>query len=211
MRVWAIISVMLQITAPQATLIVAAITMIGGLVGWFGRGFAFLLHRWWTGAPKREDATYLNSVADLAGKLRSNGMTIDEVHQFEKIMRKPGLSASSAATEVVEAIEEEPDTYTAFLSNVAMKARTGADYGVADANLEKALVDLRLLFSDKENEALDVAQERWTEYRKALEVCAGLEFEGGTHAPLAGLMAGLTETERRTVEVRSQVQERAAR
>lgn len=202
---------MLQITAPQATLIVAALTLVGGLIGWLARGPTFLLRRWWTGAPKQEQAAYLNSVADLAGKLRSNGMTIDEVHQFEKIMRKPGLSASSAATEVVEAIEEEPDTYAAFLSNVAMKARTGADYGVADANLEKALVDLRLLLSDEETEALDVAQERWTEYRKALEVCAGLEFEGGTHAPLAGLMAGLTETERRTAEVRSQVQERAAR
>ena len=75
----------------------------------------------------------------------------------------------------------------------------------------KRLVDLRLLVSDEETKALDVTQERWTEYRKALEVCAGLEFEGGAHAPLAGLMAGLTETERRTAEVRSQVQERTAR
>lgn len=138
-------------------------------------------------------------------------MTINEVRQFEKIMRKPGLSASSAATEVVEAIEEEPGTYAAFLSTVAMKARTGADYGVADASLKKALVDLRFLLSDEEAEALDVAQERWTVYRKALEVRAGLEFGGGTHAPLAALMARLTETKRRTAEVRSQVQERATR
>lgn len=202
---------MLQITAPQATLIVAAITVVAGLIGWFGRGFTFLVHRWWTGAPKQEQAAYLNSVADLAAKLKANGTTLDEVRQFEKVMSRPGLAASAAANDVVEAIEEEPDTYAAFLSNVAMKARTGADYGVADANLEKALVDLRLLLRDEETEALEVAQERWTEYRNALEVCAGLEFEGGTHAPLAGMMAGLTETERRTAEIRSQVQERAAR
>lgn len=202
---------MIQITAPQATLIVAAITLVAGLVGWFGRGITFLLHRWWTGAPKRENAAYLNSVADLAAKLKANGTTLDEVRQFEKIMRKPSLATSTAATEVVEAIEEKSDTYAAFLSSVAMKARTGADYGVADANLEKALVDLRLLLSAEETEALEVAQERWSEYRTALEVCAGLEFEGGTHAPLAGMMAGLTETERRTAEVRSEVQERAAR
>jgi uncharacterized protein YecT (DUF1311 family) len=126
-------------------------------------------------------------------------------------MRKPSLATSTAATEVVEAIEQEPDTYAAFLSNVAMKARTGAEYGVADANLEKSLVDFRLLLSDEEAGALEVAQKRWTDYRKALEVCAGLEFEGGTHASLAGIMAGLTETERRTAELCAQVQECAAR
>ncbi|HEV7290456.1 lysozyme inhibitor LprI family protein [Sphingomonas sp.] len=202
---------MLQVTAPQATLIVAAITLVAGLVGWFGRGFTFLIHRWWTGAPKQEQAAYLNSVADLAAKLKASGTTLDEVRQFEKIMRKPSLATSAAATVVVEAIEDEPDTYAAFLSNVAMKARTGADFGVADANLEEAMVNLRLLLSDEETEAFGVAQERWTEYRKALEVCAGLEFEGGTHAPLAGMMAGLTETERRTAEIRLQIRERAAR
>jgi len=202
---------MLQITAPQATLIVAAITIVAGLIGWFGRGFTFLVHRWWTGAPKQEQAAYLNSVADLAAKLKANGTTLEEIGQFEKIMRKPSLASSTAATEVVEAIEERPDTYAAFLSNVAMKVRTGADYGVADANLEKAVVDLRLLLREKEREALEAAQERWIEYRRALEVCAGLEFEGGTHAPLAGMIAGLTETERRTAEIYSQVHERAAR
>lgn len=77
--------------------------------------------------------------------------------------------------------------------------------------MEKALADLRLLHSDEETEALEIAQERWTEYRTALEVCAGLEFEGGTHAPLAGMMAGLTKTERRTAELGAQAQERAAR
>lgn len=202
---------MLQITAPQATIIAAVIAFAGGLFGWFGRGVTFLIHRWWTGARKQEQAAYLNIVADLAAKLKANGTTLEEVRQFEKIMRKPSLASSMAATEVVEKIDDEPDTYAAFLSNVAMKARTGADYGVADASLEQALVDLRLLLSVEEAKALDVAQRQWTEYRKALEVCAGLEFEGSTHAPLAGMMAGLIETERRTTEIRAQVQERAAR
>lgn len=202
---------MLELTSPQVTLLVAGSSLLAGLAGWFGRGLAFLLYRYWTGAPKRDEASYLHSVADLAAKLRTDGTTLDEVRQFEKIMRRPSLATSTAATEVVEAIEEKTDSYAAFLSNVAMKARTGADYGVADANLEKALVDLRLLLGDEEAEALEVAQERWTEYRNALEDCAGLEFNCGTHAPLAGMMAGLTETERRTAEIRSQVQERAAR
>lgn len=145
---------MLQITAPQATIIVAAITIVGGLIGWFGRGVTFLVNRWWTGAPKQEQAAYLSVVADLVAKLKANGMTLEEVRQFEMIMRKPGLANRIAATTVVETIQEDSSTYVPFLSNVAMKARTGAEYGVAEAHLEKALVDLRLMLSDQESEAL---------------------------------------------------------
>ena len=91
-----------------------------------------------------------------------------------------------------------------------MKARTGAAYGVADAHLEQALMDLRLLLSESEEEAWQAAQDRWREYRTALEVCAALEFEGGTHASLAQMMAGLSETERRTLEIRAQIEERSS-
>ncbi|WP_298810218.1 hypothetical protein [uncultured Sphingomonas sp.] len=87
---------MLQITAPQATLIVLGVGLIAGFVGWLGRDSTFLLRRWWTGAPKQEQAAYLNSVADLAGKLRSNGMTLNDVHQFESIMGNPTVVGTSA-------------------------------------------------------------------------------------------------------------------
>lgn len=135
-------------------------------------------------------------MADLAGKLRAHGMTMDDARQFEAIMRNPAVAGTTAASDVVDALADEAGEPEAFHSNVAMKARAGAAYGVADAHLEQAL---------------EAAQAHWREYRTALEVCAGFEFEGGTHAPLAGMMAGLTETERRTAEVHSQVQARAAR
>lgn len=202
---------MLQITAPQATLIVLVVGLLAGFIGWLARGPTFLLRRWWTGAPKQEQATYLNSVADLAGKLRAHGMTIHDVRQFEAIMRNPAVAGTTGASDVVGALAEEAGEPEAFHSNVAMKARTGAAYGVADAHLEQALMDLRLLLGEREEEALEAAQARWREYRFALEVCAGLEFEGGTHAPLAGMMAGLTETERRAAEIRAQAEERSAR
>jgi uncharacterized protein YecT (DUF1311 family) len=82
---------------------------------------------------------------------------------------------------------------------------------MAEAQLKQALMDLRLLLSDREYEALEAAQERWREYRRALEDCALREFEGGTHARLAMVMSGLSETERRTEEIRAQVAGRSAR
>ena len=120
---------MLQLTAAQATLIVAVIGLAGGLLGWLGRGLTFVLRRWWTGAPRQEQAAYLNSVADLAAKLRANGMTLNDVHQLESIMRSPAVASSTAASGVVEALADDAEGPSVFRSNVAMKARTGAAYG----------------------------------------------------------------------------------
>lgn len=192
-------------------LLVAFIALVGGFVGWLGRGFSFVVKRWWTGSPKQDHATYLHTVADLGAKLRANGMTMEDVRQLEAIMRDPSVSSSSTAKQVVEEIAEEANEPAAFHSNVAMKGRTGAAYEVAEAKLQQVLLDLQLLLSERENEALETAQQHWCEYRRALENCALLEYEGGTHAPLAMMFAGLTETERRADELRAQVKERSAR
>jgi hypothetical protein len=202
---------MLQLTAAQATLIAAVISFAAGLLGWLGRGLTFVLRRWWTGAPRQEQAAYLNSVADLAAKLRANGMTLNEVHQLEGIMRSPAVASSTGASAVVEALAKDAEGPSAFHSNFAMKARTGAAYGVSEAQLRQALLDLRLLLSDREYEAVETAQDRWREYRLALEECARRQSEGGSNATLAMVVSGLSETERRAKEILAQVAERSAR
>ena len=127
---------MLQLTAPQATLIVAVIAMFGALLGWVGRAPTFLLHRWWTGAPKREDAVYLHSVVDLAGKMQANGMNMDDVRQFESIMRAPTVASSPGANDVVESMSSTDTEPAAFQTNVGMQIRTRAAHDVAEANLD---------------------------------------------------------------------------
>ncbi len=200
-----------NLTNTQVTLLVAGVGLVAGFVGWLGRGLTFVLHRWWTGSPKRDDAAYLNSVADLATKLRANGMTIEDVRQLETIMRNPSAIGSDAVAHIVGDMADEAAEPAAFHSNVAMKGRTGAEYAVAEAKLEQALLDLNLLLDEHENEALEAVQARWFEYRAALQDLAAREFEGGTHAPLAAMFEGLTETERRTAEIRAQVVERGRR
>ncbi|TAJ89447.1 lysozyme inhibitor LprI family protein [Reyranella sp.] len=202
---------MIQVTPAEATLIAAVIGLVSGLLGWLGRGLVFVLRRWWTGAPRQERAAYLNSVTDLAAKLRDNGMTLDDVHKFESIMHNPAVTSSTAANGVVEALAKDAEAPSPFNSNVAMKARTSAAYTVAKAQLEQALMDLRLLLGDHEWQAFEVVQDRWREFRRALEDFALREFEGGTHATLALLMVGLSETERRTEEIKAQVAERKER
>lgn len=202
---------MFELTAPQATLAGAALVFIGGLIAYFGRGLAFLLQRRLTGAPKHERAMYLNSLADLLAKLKANGATMEDVHRLDVVLRNPAFAAGPVSTKAVEAMARDASEPDAFQSNFAMKARAGAAYEVANAQLMQALMDLKLLISDKEAKALDAVQRKWIDYRRLLEISAALEFQGGTHAPLAASMTALSETERRTAEIRAQVEARSGR
>jgi hypothetical protein len=201
---------MKPLTSNELTLLTTGALLVGGFLGWLGRGLGFLLGRRVTGAPKHERAKYLNTLADFGAKLRSSGMTFDDVHELERIIQNPSLISSAAVTGVVEQVIEcdEPE---AFYSNAAMKNRTWAAYEVAEANLNQALTDLRLLVGEEEWEPFVTLQDHWRAYRSGLEDVARREYEGGTHAGLAAMWAGLAETERRTAEVRAVVKERAAR
>lgn len=189
-------------------MIVAAATLVGLVLGWFANGFGFLAKRKLSGAPKTERAAYLNTVTDLVAKLRANGMTLEEVHAFEAVLRSPAVAYSDAAIKIIDQTDgHEP---AAFHSNFALKSRASAAYDVAEAQLFQALTDLRLL-NGGEDDLLDEVQTRWLAYRTALEDRELARYPGGTHATLALTLAGLAETERRTHEVRAEIVEMAAR
>lgn len=200
-----------NLTANQMALIGIAAGLMGGVLGWIGRGASFVLKRWFSGSKQQERAAYLNAVADLGAKMRSHGMTLDEVRRLESMMQAPSIAGSNAVTGVVEQLAADQDEPEAFQSNAAMKMRTGAAYEVAEARLYQALMDLQLLMDEREWECIEKAQKHWIAYRSALEDCALREYEGGTHATLALRLVGMAETERRADEIRAQVKNRAER
>lgn len=191
-------------------IIVAFVGLAGIALGWGINGIAYFVKRKLTGASNAERASYLNNVTDLAGKLRANGMTLDDVHAFESVMRSASVSSSVSADKIVSelASTNEPSV---FHSNVAMKGRVGVAYEVAEAKLKQALLDLHLLLHDGEHELLEEAQEAWKVYRRILEDRSLREYYGGTHAPLAAIATGLAETERRTDQILAEIDERLKR
>lgn len=191
-------------------LLVAGVGLIGIALGWAVNGVAFVVKRKLSGSANSEKAAYLNSVTDLAAKLRANGMTIRDVHDLERLMRSAPVASSPSAGAVVDEIVSGGEP-SAFSSNVAMKGRVGAAYEVAEAKLKQALLDLHLLLGDDEHELLDQAQEAWAVYRGILEDRSLREYAGGTHAPLAAVATGLAETERRAAQIMAEVEERANR
>ena len=191
-------------------LIVASVGVISLALGWAANSIAFFVKRKLSGSAHSEKAAYLNSVTDLATKLRANGMTISDVHELEKLMRSAPVVSSQGVGAVVGEIASSSEP-SAFSSNQAMKGRVGAAYQVAEAKLEQALLDLHLLLGDAEHELLDQAQEAWAVYRRILEDRSLREYNGGTHAPLAAVATGLAETERRTDQILAEVEERSNR
>ena len=200
---------MTEPTTIPVPVIVAGVGLAGLVLGWFINGLGFLVKRKLAGMPKSERAAYLNTVTDLAAKMRASGMTIEEVHAFEAALRNPAVVSSEAATSVIDSVDLD-DGPRAFDTNYAMKSRTRAAYDVAEAQLSQATTDLQLL-SSGEDETLIEVQRRWTDYRTALEDREMARYKGGTHATLALALAGIAETERRTEEVRAEVAERSAR
>lgn len=201
---------MIGIAHIPVPLLVAGVGLAGIVLGWAANGIAFFTNRALTGASKTERAAYLNNVTDLAGKLRASGMTLNDVHAFESVMRSASVASSAGAGAVVGELVSSSEP-SAFSSNVAMKGRVGAAYQVAEAKLEQALLDLHLLLGEDEHELLDQAQEAWAVYRRILEDRSLREYDGGTHAPLAAIATGLAETERRTDQILAEVEERSNR
>lgn len=196
---------------PEAVVTAAILVFLGGVLGWIVRGLGVLAHRKITNAPRQENASYLNSVADLLGKMKDQGLTITDVQDLGSVLNTKTKANSPAAKEVVDAGRHDNPSHPAYDNNLAMQGRTHAAYAVAEAQLEQVILDAALIMSEAERESLDETQAKWREYRSGLETCAYKEYEGGTHAPLASVFAGLTETERRTAELREQVRERSGR
>lgn len=194
---------MLGMTESQ---LLIATGLAGGILGWLGSRAAFLFERKVTGAKDKEQVAYLKAIVDLSETMQRAGMTIEDARGFEAMMRAPAANHGDAARQVVGKLVEP----AAFQSTYVLKARADAAYEVAEAKLRQALLDLELLLRDDEGEALSAAQEAWQSYRRSLEDRALRQFLGGTHAPLAMTISGLTETERRTEELRAEVEERAA-
>jgi len=192
-------------------LLLALVAAGAGFLGWLGRGATFMLGRWVVGSPKTERASYFNTVADLAAKLRANGMSVEDLTALESAIRSPTIPTTSSSSGALEQLADDHEP-RAFQSTAAMRGRAHAAYEVAEARLGQALMDLQILLDEgDELTSLQAAQTAWLEYRNALEARAMAEFGGGTGGPLAAIITGISETDRRAAELRAEVRERAVR
>ena len=195
------------LTTNQIQVLIAGVGLIGIVLGALLGSIGFLARRWITGSARHEKVGYLSSVAELATRLRALDMTVADIDDLERLLASPRLGSSEKALEVVTGPAAVP-LPAPFATTFALHARASAAADVANAELEQALVDLRLLSDDLDVETIDTVQASWRAYRTEIMQAAAAEFAGGSQAPLAAALAGISETERRLSDVRGSVRAR---
>jgi len=130
------------LSSEQLRLVLLLGTLVGVILAAVFSGLGFLIKRRMTGAAKQERMSYLATVADLAAKARSAGMTVDEVAALERALLSPSTSGSTAAITAVAASTSQT-LNPRYANNVAMKARAHAALDVATAQMEQSYLPTR--------------------------------------------------------------------
>ncbi|MDK2759493.1 MAG: DUF1311 domain-containing protein [Blastomonas fulva] len=195
------------LTTTEATAIFSMLPIIGGVLG-------FCITRWWTNAGAHEKASHFNNLADLRNKMAASGLSVADIRDFETEL----LAASKAnAAAIVSAVDNDEDLDNHsnlpqhYWTTLAMQARADAKLKNLNARLNEILIDLETLITDDERNALQQAQEAWTNYRDSSMKYAASEFGGGTMAPLVALAHALSLTEERISSVAADLADRKLR
>lgn len=175
------------------------VALLGG-VGYLGK-------RWLSRSRRHETTALYSNVADLMTRLRAEGLSLQDVQEFEAQIRTRVRQVKATPiprTHESRAEEPEPDTYWTTHS---MVDRATASLGVREAELEAVLAELRSLLPDARGALLENSQEAWCAYRTAEAHLAASEFEGGTIMPIIRASEAESMTEERIKRVRAMVAE----
>lgn len=153
----------------------------------------FLSKRWATGARRQERAGLYATLADLSGKMKAAGISLDDLDAIEAQLRAKVRQADAAISAT-----EEPDRYW---SQVEMNGRAFSALQVAEAKMGVELVDLSGRLDDRQQHELDDAQAAWLEYRDRHSSFVAGEYEGGSILPLVHASESTLLTNERTAQV----------
>tara|TARA_R110002051_G_scaffold37159_6_gene80055 strand:+ start:9114 stop:9674 length:561 start_codon:yes stop_codon:yes gene_type:complete len=153
----------------------------------------FLSRRWLTGARRHERAGLYSTLADLSGKMKQAGVSLDDLDAIEAQLRAKVRHADVAASAA-----QAPDRYW---TQIEMNGRAFAAFQVAEAKMEVELVALSGRLDDEEQHKLDLAQAAWREYRDLHSSFVAGEYEGGSILPLIQASESTILTNERTAQL----------
>lgn len=165
----------------------ATLTAILGCIGYIGR-------RYISREREREQASLMASAADIASKLKANGLTFEEVDSVKQLIierkkRKTTekttpklISESHGDLEIADNDDSSLDSngIAKYWTQTSMNQRAFASLNVARANLEEKLTELYTIMDDPSVDLLERTQEKWEEFVKMQVELAGYEVKGGS-------------------------------
>lgn len=178
------------------------------LAGTLLTGVGFLLKRVLTGAAAQERVTRYVGLADIAAKMKAQGLSPADVAAVEAFVWGKRREAEIALQQSTPAAADEPSNEPeGYWSQAAMNERAGAGYQTASAQLQEVLLEL----AHYVGEELWRTQEAWEEFRDRQMALARAEFEGGTIAPLLAASEGESLTRERIAWAQAALEERKRR
>lgn len=90
-------------------------------------------------------------------------------------------------------------------TNFGMKSAVSRELEAANAKLSRVLYHLEACSTAEETVLLRNAQVHWEGYRQAIQEYAREHFKGHSHAALEAAQVALHETDRRAIELESQL------
>lgn len=189
-------------------------------LGAVGRESLFLVRRYLSGASRKDHLEYLAGTATLVKTLKDAGVSMDELNSIAATIKRPSIrnnllpalnSGRPSQDEGGTVTLEAEQRYGYDGNNYEMKSQAGFDYQSAEVRLSITVRQLSERLCQDELEAFSRAQAAWTIYRDALAEASRAEYSGGTHAALAATLTAIAETNRRTAELNSDLQERLRR
>jgi uncharacterized protein YecT (DUF1311 family) len=194
-----------NLTDAQLGAAVSVTLFIGGAVG-------FLVKRWLTQSSTHERTALLSSLADLRAKMRTEGVSLDQIIELENMVRgKVNVSKETAEAVTGQSeVDDDANLPPGYWTTAAMRGRAHARFAVVDAQLDEAFTELATLVSHEETEPLSKSHTAWQTYRDQQIDYAYARYPGGTSGPLYGTLHGIEVTERRLAELQQEIEARRA-
>ncbi len=173
--------------------VVALISAATAAVGFFGK-------RLFTRERVREATDLYLNIANLMGKLKELGLSMEDVRDMEGLLRLKvrQVDAATRSEEQEEIRETQAD----------MNHRAFAMLQLADANISAAIAELRPMLSEEEKNALTDAQELWVAFRDSAAEFEALQFEGGSMQPLVRASEKASLAEARLQQIKAIIEAR---
>lgn len=213
---------LIELSAPQATLAVGAITVLAAVATLLLKGAGTVAWRWATGGALQDKARLYASMTETIGKMKAAGVSQQDLERFKAYLKgkaAPLEVLASKAGDTEQGAESlapwlHPEYYERGMepyepeTQVAMNMVAEAKVLDVEARMRHVLWELERQIDEEDKELLNTAQQAWEIYRDHQAKFSSQPFSGGSIRTLIEFSERRTLTVRRLAEVQADLDQR---
>lgn len=172
----------------------------------------FLVRHYFFGGSLVQKATVSHTATQMLSLMKQNGIDVKDIKAVEAYFKGKPSDSLDLAELIVDDQKGElfSDLPSRYQVSAYLGAKADAALNVAEAMLNETELTLSILLSEKENDALNEAQEAFRKYRSAQSEFASSIVSGGSLETTFYLMEAIRLTKLRNDELREEMERRKA-